>query len=266
MNRNDGDIIEKLLEGWTLKTLMEPDASIPSNGEAHLETMALRGIIVKGDVFWAHSLHHHLAISSTDYFHVEGPPTVITFFYTNLGGKKLFSLMMEDLSQHRWAQRLFPSNRYREHRWVLMNDFGTIFSSPESADKKNVSEAVGACRDLKCAFLDGDGYWHIAEVHLPYVVHRNRKIYLQTVPFKMQPAFLSDAFVRAMDENAEAFAAELQGGQASIEEPVAHAQYVLDLDGYYTDLASSMKRRWLRAESIRVFCRRDAADMKRMAY
>ena len=32
MNRNDGDIIEKLLEGWTLKTLMEPDASIPSNG------------------------------------------------------------------------------------------------------------------------------------------------------------------------------------------------------------------------------------------
>jgi hypothetical protein len=208
----------------------------------------------------------HLGISSTDYFHVAGPPTAMTFLYTNLGRKRIFSLMMEDLSNNRWAQRLFPTNRYRVHRWVLLNDFEEIFASSGSIDKKNVAAAVEKSRDLKCAFLDGDGYWHIAEVHLPYVVRRNQKIYLQTVPFKIQPALLTEDFVRAMEENADAFAARLQGGQASIEGPVTHAQYVIDVDGFYTDLTSSMKRQWLRAECIKIFSRKDAADSKRMVF
>ena len=263
MSQNDGILIDHLLEGWTLKTLMEPDSSIPSNGDSHLETMALRGIIIKGRTFWAYSLHHHLAISSTDYFHVEGPPTAITFLYTNLGQKKIFSLIMEDIAQHRWAQRLFPLNRYREHRWVLLSDFEEIFASSKSSDKENVSAAVAECRDLKCAFLDRDGYWHIAEVHLPYVVRENHKIYFQTVPFKMQPALLSDDFIRAMEDNACGFAAKLDGGQASIEGPVTHAQYVIDLDGFFTDLSSSMKRQWRHAEAIKIFCRKEAADVKR---
>jgi hypothetical protein len=101
---------------------------------------------------------------------------------------------------------------------------------------------------------------------LPYVVRRNQKIYLQTVPFKIQPALLTEDFVRAMEENADAFAARLQGGQASIEGPVTHAQYVIDVDGFYTDLTSSMKRQWLRAECIKIFSRKDAADSKRMVF
>jgi len=266
MSQEDNDIVEKLLGGWTLKTLMKPDSAIPSNGDAHLESMALRGILIKDGIFWAYSLHHHLGISSTDYFHVAGPPTAMTFLYTNLGRKKIFSLIMEDLSDHRWAQRLFPTNRYQEHRWVLLNDFEEIFASSKSVDKRNVAEAVEKSQDLKCAFLDADGYWHIAEVHLPYVVQRNHKIYLQTVPFKMQPALLTGHFIRAMEENADGFASKLQGGQASIEGPVTHAQYVIDLDGFYTDLTSSMKRQWLRAECVKIFCRKDAADSKRVVF
>ncbi len=266
MGQEDKEMIDKLLHGWTLKTLMEPDSQIPSNGEAHLETMALRGIIIKDDTFWAYSLHHHLAISSTDYFHVEGPPTAITFLYTNLGQKKIFSLIMEDIAQHRWAQRIFPTSRYRQHRWVLANDFEEIFASSNSPDKEEVYRRISECRDLKCAFLDPDGYWHVAEVHLPYVLCGHHKVYLQTIPFKMQPALLSDDFVRAMGKNAGAFAATLQGGQATIEGTVTHAQYVLDLDGFYTDLSSSMKRQWLRAESIRIFCRKDAADIERAVF
>jgi len=47
INQADKDIIEKLLNGWTLKTLMKPDASIETNGLAHLENLTLRNIIAR---------------------------------------------------------------------------------------------------------------------------------------------------------------------------------------------------------------------------
>ncbi len=268
MSREDKEMIDKLLDGWTLKTLMEPDDAIASNGGFHLENLSLKAVIVKGDIFWGYTLHQHLGISSRDYF-LNGPPLIYSFLYTNFSRKRFFSFLTTDLAGRGSGQRLAPISRYRSHRWVMVRDYEKIFDSGEDTGKDGVVAAVAGNDDLKCAFRDADGYWHIGNIHIPYHVYDTRKIYLQTEPFKMQPLLLSDEWIRMMEDRGDDFSAAMTGGAASeqkvmvLEGPVTHAQYVIDVDGCFTDLESQTRRVWHEAPQIRIFKRRMPADTEK---
>jgi hypothetical protein len=54
------DIIDKVLNGFTLRTFMIPDPSIPSNQPEHLEGLELTHIVITGDLMWAKSDATHL--------------------------------------------------------------------------------------------------------------------------------------------------------------------------------------------------------------
>jgi hypothetical protein len=55
------DIINKVLDGCTLRTFMIPDPSIPSNSPEHLEGVELTHIVITGDLMWAKSDATHLS-------------------------------------------------------------------------------------------------------------------------------------------------------------------------------------------------------------
>jgi hypothetical protein len=269
MSREDKEMIERLLDGWTLKTLMEPDSAITSNGGFHLENLALKAVIVKGEIFWGYTLHHHLGISSTDYF-LNGPPLIYSFLYTNFSRKRFFSFLTTNLAGQDAGQRLAPITRYHSHRWVMMRDYEKIFDSAEKTGKEAVIAAIAGNDDLKCAFLGASGYWHIGDIHIPYYVYDTGKIYLQTEPFKMQPLLVSDQWIRMMNDKGDEWSTAMTGASASeqkvmvLEGPVTHAQYVVDLDGRFSDLESQMRRTWHEAVQIRIFRRRSPADTEKV--
>ena len=60
MTLTDKEIIEKLLNGASLRTFMIPDESIPSNYPEHIEAYDLPHVIINGDYFWGKSDTAHL--------------------------------------------------------------------------------------------------------------------------------------------------------------------------------------------------------------
>jgi hypothetical protein len=54
------EIIDKVLDGCTLRTFMIPDPAIPSNSPEHLEGVELTHIIITGDLMWAKTDATHL--------------------------------------------------------------------------------------------------------------------------------------------------------------------------------------------------------------
>ena len=267
INQTDRDIIEKLLHGWTLKTLMEPDSSIETNGLAHLENLTLKNVIVKDDTFWGYTSHHHLSISSTDYFLQGGTFRIISFLYSNFGGKRFLSTVSEKMDTHEYFQGMLSLSRYKSHHWVLINDYEEIFSSIAQSPKSLVQDAIRNNEELKCAFRKDTGHWYICNIHIPYFVYQTGKVYLQSEPAKIQPAFLHDDFVKMMGERSEKLAEQIkEKGGISVDGPLEHAQYVIDLDGYYTDMESQFKREWLQATDIKVFKRRLPKETEKIQY
>ncbi len=266
-NETDKDIIEKLLNGWTLKTLMEPDSSIETNGLAHLENLTLRNIIVKDNIFWGYTSHHHLSISSTDYFLQGGAFRIISFLYSNFGGKRFLSTVSEEMNTHEYFQGMLSLSRYKFHHWILVNDHEEIFSSMAQSSKALAQDAIRNNEELKCAFRKSTGHWYICNIHIPYFVYQTDKVYLQSEPAKIQPAFLHDDFIQTMEERGEALASQIkENGGIVVDGPLEHAQYVIDLDGYYTDMRSQFKKEWLKATDIKVFKRKLPKGTEKIQY
>ena len=78
---DDWEIVEKLLNGSSLRTVMTPDPSLPSNSPEHIEGFDLPHVIITKDHFWGKSETAHLV-------HVMGEAKFgeVAFCYANLGG------------------------------------------------------------------------------------------------------------------------------------------------------------------------------------
>lgn len=271
MGQSDREIIQKLLNGWTLKTLMEPDIISDPNELPHLENLTLRAVVIKDDIFWGYTLHHHLSITSIDYFLPScQPPCLNSFLYSNFGEKNFFCNVVENLVDHQFTQSIAPLSRYRFHQWILVRDYEEIYDLKGLNSKAPVEDAIRKNDDLKCAFLTEDNFWHINNVHIPYFVYKTGKAYFQTEPFKMQPIFFSEDWIESVraDKDALLQRMEINGlkGALKFESPVAHAQYVIDLDGYFTDMDSQLKKQWAKIAELKVFKRRLPEGTERISY
>ncbi|MFB3924415.1 MAG: hypothetical protein ACE14T_00045 [Syntrophales bacterium] len=255
------EITAKLVNGWSLKTLMEPDPAISSNGKAHLESLDLRYVEVKNNLFWGYTLHQHLSISSEDYSLLLGAPLQITFLYSNLCGKRFFFLIKSRIDENRYYPVVLPLSRYRSHRWVLIDDYEEIFDS-NTADLNAVATAIRQNQDLKCAFMDGQGTWRIGHVHIPYLIHDENRIYFQTEPCKTMPGLLAENWTGMDDDTADEllgrlYRTDILGGGADMTMPVVHTQFVIDLKGC---MCSELQRSWFQAENLKVFKRKRSLE------
>lgn|GEM_PF-1713623 len=272
MNESDQQIITKLLNGWTLKTLMEPDILSDPDELPHVENLTLKAVIIKNSIFWGLTLHQHLSISSKDYFLATGrSPYMNTFLYSNFGDKSFFANIMEEISTRQVMLNLAPLSRYKSHNWVLVRDYKLIYETDgDCAPKDEVESAIRNNDELKCAFLSQDGFWHINNVHIPYFVLKTGKVYIQTEPFRLPIIFFTEDWMEYVQREKMGLLEKMDAtgtrGGLRFESPVAHAQYIIDLDGYFSDMASQSDRRWIRTKKIRIFKRRMPADVEKAFY
>ena len=261
----DREIIEKLLNGWTLKTLMEPDPEIITNGPAHLENLTLKIVFVKDGHFWGHTLHQHLNIMG-DYFVPEECVAIVSFLYSNIGNKKYFSIIAERIAERIYTQSIGYCSRYKSHKWVLLDDYEEIFDLSDPNAKTQVRDAILNGDDFKCALLDEKDYWHICTIHRPHFVYDGCKVYLQSDPFKMQPAFLTEEWIKMVEEEDRSLSMIDPLNGAIIEGTVIDEQYVIDLDGLYTDYNSRMNKLWQKTKMVKVFKKKLKENTRMIIY
>ena len=173
----DKEIIEKLLNGASLRTFMIPDESIPSNFPEHIETYDLPHIIINGDYFWGKSDTAHLGYTK-DRLNMM----IVAFCYTNIGG------IFGNYNPNKGSVRFMNKRRYKIHRWYLKENYRLIWDSEESKSTEEVMKAIELSSKFKIAMLDLEDVWNIHPVDLPMFYTSKKKFELKTV-FDNYPMF-----------------------------------------------------------------------------
>jgi len=167
----DKEIIEKLLNGASLRTFMIPDESIPSNFPEHIETYDLPHIIINGDYFWGKSESAHYYNAGRN-----------AFCYTNIGN--IFCSYNPDTN----GITFMSKKRYKVHSWVLKENYRLIWDSEVSKSTEEVMKAVELSFKFKIAILDSEDIWNIHPVDLPMYYTHKKTFELKTV-FDHYPMF-----------------------------------------------------------------------------
>lgn len=153
---NDREIIEKILEGSSLRTVMVPDPALTSNRPEHVESYDLPHIVINGGTFWGKTRNTHL-------FHVRGERIAgcAAFCYTN-AGENFFGLSLP--SNNLVA---FSRHRYKDYRWILVKNYRLIWDSQGTRSPEIVREEIDSASKLRIAMLDSEDVWNIHPVDLP---------------------------------------------------------------------------------------------------
>ena len=123
---NYGEVVQKLINGYSLYTYMVPDDSLPRNRPLHAEGFYLPHILITGDVFWGMSRSVHL-------LHWKNWFGILSFCYSNHPGGLFFSYNTE------LRDIVFMSlKRYKRHKFVLKDKWELIWDF-ESKEKYPVS-------------------------------------------------------------------------------------------------------------------------------
>ncbi|WP_028313949.1 hypothetical protein [Desulfatibacillum aliphaticivorans] len=154
---DDSNIIQALLEGASLSTVMMPDANIPTNRPRHWEGFLLPNILINNGLFWGFTRAAH-CVHVLGQFVIKEPNT---FCYGNNEEKVFFSFSGESDTVC-WM----PLERYEHHNFVIKNDYEPIWSSDAPDNLQPIEEAVKSARILKMVFLDEDGLWNVHPVDL----------------------------------------------------------------------------------------------------
>ncbi len=152
----DKEIIDKLLNGASLRTFMIPDEAIPSNYPEHIETYDLPHVIINGEYFWAKSETRHLihTLGSLD-------TGIVAFCYTNIDN--IFGSYNPDTNGIRFMNK----KRYKKHVWSLKGDYRLIWDSEKDDSTEYIKKAIESCSKFKIAMLDSEDIWNIHPVDLP---------------------------------------------------------------------------------------------------
>ena len=166
----DKEIIEKILNGASLRTFMIPDESIPSNYPEHIETYDLPHVIITGGYFWGKSETAHL-------FHTLGimEMGIGAFCYTNIDN--IFCSYNPDLT----GVTFMNKKRYKKHAWILKENYRLIWDSENDSSTEKIKRAIESCSKFKIAMLDSEDIWNIHPVDLPMYYTGDRIFELKTV-------------------------------------------------------------------------------------
>lgn len=207
----DKEIIERLLNGDSLRTFMIPDESIPSNYPEHIESYDLPHIIITMGYFWGKSETSHLShsLGSSD-------GGQVAFCYTNINN------IFGSYNPTTFDMRFMNKKRYKKHSWYLKEDYRLIWDSEKDSRTENIKREIERVSKFKIAMLDSEGIWNIHPVDLPMYYTAEGNFGLKTVsdfypilfryPSKIEKIVnqFSDFFDEKSIDNSKALRLELQ--------------------------------------------------------
>lgn len=241
---DDGEIVQKVLNGASLRTFMIPDSSMPSNYPEHIETYDLPHVIINGEYFWAKSETAHLryTIGKQDW-------NSAAFCYTNIGS--IFCGYVPAIHGASLMSRL----RYKTHCWNIKENYNLIWDSETSLSTEPVKKAIEACLKFRVAMLDAEDVWNIHPVDLPMYYTEAGTFELKTVmdeyPFffrypgetKKLLADHHDFFANKPDDNVT----------LSAEALFFYTFYALKSDGTYYNFFDIARNTTQRYKRLKVF-------------
>jgi hypothetical protein len=150
------EIIRKILVGYSLRTFMVPDPSMPSNAPRHSETYDLPHVIIKGGHFWATSETRHLSVADDVAF------TNTSFCYTSAG-----DIFCNYSGGVEGRICVMPKSRYEIHEWRLRPNYKMIWDSDDGTPASVLGDEIEQGSKFTIAMLDSEDIWNVHPVDLP---------------------------------------------------------------------------------------------------
>jgi hypothetical protein len=250
MNNND-DLIQKLIDGYSLYTYMVPDDSIPTNKPLHCEGFYLPHVLIKDDTFWGMARTVHVSHSKETFGFGH-------FAYTN-HRSGLFLSYNPSTSNITFMS----TKRYKRHEFIVKDNWKLIWDSAwnEKPQDYRIDRVIerGSC--FKIAMLDDENIWNVHPVDLPMYHINEGSFNIKTEYFEYAFAIRS---TKDIDELVEAnktfFSTKPESNSDGVLHGTCapfHAFYnVFDNGEYYNfyDIPRGSRQRYKR---LKIFCEKE---------
>ena len=236
----DADIIEKVLDGWSLRTFMVPDPAIPSNAPRHSETYDLPHLVLNGDCFWAWSRTLHLMVYG------DAPVANLSFCYSNF--ENIICSYRPDAEN---GLRIMAKNRYAEHEWRLHHRHRLVWDSSHDGAASAVGKEIENGSKFTVAMLDQEDIWNIHPVQLPFFYEETDLFELKTECELYPLVFRTPEYFRGHLSNTTGLAKILKDPEIiyTVDTPAFFTFYSLYSDGTYFnyfDISRSSRQKYKR--------------------
>ena len=260
---NDDQIIEKLINGYSLYTYMIPDDTIPTNRPLHAEGFYLPHGLLIGNMFWGMSRSVHVADTVS-----QGTPSLMwNFCYTNGFGGIFCSYSLRSKSV-----TFMQLSRYKSHEFIIKNNWELIWDSKfkETYPCSRLHDVIRSGVQLKVAMCDAEGIWNLHPVDLPLYSIDKERFRLKTEYFEYPTLFRTPQaveyliqryngyFNRKTKSNAEG------GGQLAMDcnSNYFACFYNLCSSGSYYNLYDIPRGTTQKYQRLKVFCEKEVDKIK----
>ena len=240
----DADIIEKVLDGWSLRTFMVPDPAIPSNAPRHMESYDLPHLVINGDHFWAWSRTLHLMVYD------DAPVANLAFCYSNIGN--IICSYRPDAEK---GLRIMAKDRYAEHEWRLHHRHGLVWDSSIDESAKAVEKGIENGSKFTVAMLDQENIWNIHPVQLPFFYEESGLFELRTESERYPLAFRTPEFFSDQLSDTKGLADMLNDPEViyTVNTPAFFTFYSLYSDGTYFNYFDITRKSRQNYKRLKVF-------------
>ena len=185
------EIIRKILDGYSLRTFMVPDPTLPNNSPRHTETYDLPHVIIKGQHFWATSETRHLSIADGTVF------ANVSFCYASAGD--IFCSYSAGSGDR---LNVMPKSRYEIHQWRLRRNHRLIWDSDDGTAASVIGDEIEQGSKFTIAMLDAEDIWNVHPVDLPMYCAERETFELKTASDHYPQVFRDpDAFHKRITED-----------------------------------------------------------------
>ncbi len=162
-------IIESILEGGGLKSVMIPDSSIPSNRPRHTECYRFHHLLLRGDYLWAMTRKSHVMDRER-----AGYDFVNCSFAYSMGIENIFSTIGRDVV---WM----PMERYESFEWKSSAKWKQVWDSDDPKNMEEIRKSIENGSKIKIHLLDDEEFWNIHPIDLAQLTDEGNFI-LRTEP------------------------------------------------------------------------------------
>ncbi len=238
-------IVEAVLGGCGLKSVMIPDSSIPSNRPRHLECYRFPHVILKGERLWAMTRQAHVVERerSNNNFVLYG-------FGYSIGVNDIF-YTLTDRGRKRGLPTWMPMSRYESFKWMRENRWKVAWNSEKPLETETLKKAVSESLSFKIHLLDDEDFWNIHPVDLVRIDDENR-FEIRTEPVE-HPMPLRDEMdrERLFPEIVRRFENGEIGLQGECMEHIAY--YCVNSDGTYYNYYDIFRPNFKKYKKLIVF-------------
>lgn len=163
-------IVDLLLSGASLSSVMVPDPRLASNYPAHDETYKFKYIYIDGNRFFAQTSTTHRPIRTGESYSLEH------CFSYSVGYNEMMMVTGPNSTVSIWGH--IPS-RYAEFSWKVRDDHKLVWSTT-NRDFSALREAVQMGEEFKIAITDESGVESIMSVDIINVDHEKDDFFIRT--------------------------------------------------------------------------------------